>query len=208
MGLCSLPVIYLGPNYGGGDEDNGDLLQKVPCMHCCTQCPQLCSRPPLTHASTRDSWTLTDKSASVSCGDPFSWGLAHTSFCCALQESISPVLCKFRQLYGGVNGDLLQEGLCRTQAFCTQRPYPCGRPLLTHISAGDTQTQCCLSLCGVLWSWCAQSMFEPSEHLWQVWVLILNVISPLLPSSGASPLPLDMGISAQLLFQLQVSKNA
>ena len=42
----------LRPNYGGGNEDNGDLLQKVPCMHCCTQCPQPCSRRPLTHAST------------------------------------------------------------------------------------------------------------------------------------------------------------
>ena len=31
MGLCALPVIYLGPNYGGGYKDNGDLLQKVPC---------------------------------------------------------------------------------------------------------------------------------------------------------------------------------
>ena len=30
----------LRPNYGGGNEDNGDLLQKVPCKHCCTQCPQ------------------------------------------------------------------------------------------------------------------------------------------------------------------------
>ena len=30
MELCSLPVIYLGPNYGGGNEDNGDLLQKGP----------------------------------------------------------------------------------------------------------------------------------------------------------------------------------
>ena len=33
----------LWPNYGGGNkdgnEDNGDLLQKVPCMHCYTQCP-------------------------------------------------------------------------------------------------------------------------------------------------------------------------
>ena len=36
------------PNYGGGNEDNGDLLQKVPCTHCHTQCPQPCSRPPLT----------------------------------------------------------------------------------------------------------------------------------------------------------------
>ena len=30
---------------------------------------------------------------------------------CALQASLSPVLCKFWQLYGGVNGNLLQEGL-------------------------------------------------------------------------------------------------
>ena len=28
-----------GRNYGGGNEDNGDLLQKVPCLHCCAQCP-------------------------------------------------------------------------------------------------------------------------------------------------------------------------
>ena len=29
----------LRPNYGGGNEDNVDLIQKVPCTHCCTQCP-------------------------------------------------------------------------------------------------------------------------------------------------------------------------
>ena len=39
-----------------------------------------------------------------------------------------PVWCKLWQLYGGVNGDLLQEGLCHTQVCCTQSPYPCGRP--------------------------------------------------------------------------------
>ena len=27
----------LRPNYGGGSEDNGDLLPKVPCLHCYTQ---------------------------------------------------------------------------------------------------------------------------------------------------------------------------
>ena len=42
---------------------------------------------------------------------------------CALQESVSPVLCKFCQFYGGVNGDLVQEGLCHTQVCCTL-PYP------------------------------------------------------------------------------------
>ena len=52
MGLSSLHAIYLGSNYGGGNEDNGDLPQKVTCTHCPTQCPRLCSRPPLAQAST------------------------------------------------------------------------------------------------------------------------------------------------------------
>ena len=34
----------------------------------------------------------------------------------------------------------------------------------------------------VFGSWCAEGLFEPSEHLWQVWGLILNMILPLLPS--------------------------
>ena len=45
-------------------------------------------------------------------------------FVCALQESVSLVLYKFWQLYGGVNDDLLQEGLCHTQVCFTQSPYP------------------------------------------------------------------------------------
>ena len=59
-------LLDLRPNYGGGDEDNGDLLQKVPRTHC-TQCPRPCSRPPRTHASAGDSCVLTSKSGSVSC---------------------------------------------------------------------------------------------------------------------------------------------
>ena len=56
-GWGCVPSLFfdLRPNYGGGKEDNGDLLQKVPCMHCHTQCPWPCSRPPPTHASTSDS---------------------------------------------------------------------------------------------------------------------------------------------------------
>ena len=100
---------------------------------------------------------------------------------CALQESVSPVLCKFWWLYRGVNNDLLQEGLCHTQV-CVQSPCPCGSPLLTHTSTGDTQTQFCLSLCGVPGSCYAQGLLEPSERLWQEWGLILNVNLPLLLS--------------------------
>ena len=51
----------LRPNYGGGNQDNCDLLQKVQnvsCTHCCTQCSQPWSSPLLTH------WLC--------------WGLLHT----------------------------------------------------------------------------------------------------------------------------------
>ena len=40
-GWGSVPSLLfdLGPNYGGGNEDNGELLQKVLCMHCHTYYP-------------------------------------------------------------------------------------------------------------------------------------------------------------------------
>ena len=76
---------------------------------------------------------------------PGSWWAQ--GFVCALQESVSSVLCKFWWFYDGVNADLLQEGLCHTQVCCTQSP--CSRPLLTRTSTGDTQTQFWLSLCGL-----------------------------------------------------------
>ena len=91
---------------------------------------------------------------------PGSW--CAQGFVCALQESVSPVLCKFWWLYCGVNSDFLQEDLCHTQVSCTQSPCPGRSPLLTCTSTGDTQTQFCLSLCGVSGSWCAQGIFEPS----------------------------------------------
>ena len=55
------------------------------------QCPQPCSRGPLTHVFARDSWTLLGKSGSVSCGVTalFSWVLVLTGSVCALQESVS-----------------------------------------------------------------------------------------------------------------------
>ena len=133
-GLDCDPSLFfdLRPNYGRGNEDNGDLLQKVQCH---TPCPWPCSRPPRIHVSTRDSWTLMGKCRSVSweVTAPFSWALLCTTFVFAL-------LCKFWWLSGGVNGDLLQKGLTHTQVCCTQSANPCGRPLLTCTSAGDTQT--------------------------------------------------------------------
>ena len=129
------------------------LLQSVPpTLQQATTNPRLCQRLPDTHRQ-------------VSCGVtvPFSWVLVHKVLLCPPRVYF-PVLCKFWQLYGGVNGNLLQEDLCHTH---TQSPCPCSRPLPTHNSTEDAQTQFCLSLCGVPGSWCTQGLFESSEHLWQ-----------------------------------------
>ena len=80
----------LRPNHGGGNEDNGDLFQKVLCMHCRTQYPLPCNRSPRTHSSAGDSWTHEKVWVRLLwvtvC---FSWVLVNTRFCCALQSSVS-----------------------------------------------------------------------------------------------------------------------
>ena len=149
--------------------------------------------PTLQQATTnpRFRWRLLDTHRQV-------WGHcscllgpdAHGSVC-TLQEFISQSC----QLYGGVNGDLLQEGLCHTQVCCTQSPCPCSRPLLTWTSSGDTHTQFWLSLCEVSRSWCTHGLFEPSECLWWVWGWILNAISPLLLSCWGFSFALGCGVS-------------
>ena len=59
-------------------------------MHCCAQCPQPSSRPPPTHTSTGDSWTLTTSLGQSLVGSL----LLSPGFCCAqgsvcaLQESV------------------------------------------------------------------------------------------------------------------------
>ena len=136
-GVCyDQRVLLAKSNYGGGNEDNGNLFQKAPSMHCCTQCPQPAAGhpwpmpPPETH---EHSWASLGQSLVGSLLlSPGSWWAQ--GFVCALLESVSSVLCKFWQLYGGVNGNLLQKGLCHTQVCCTQSPCPCGSPPLTHTS--------------------------------------------------------------------------
>ena len=125
---------------------------------------------------------------------PGSW--CTQGFVCTLQVSVSPVLCKFWQLYGGVNGDLLQEGLCHTQVCGTQSPCPCGRPLLTHTSTGDTQTLKGRSGSDSVGSpGTHKVLYEPSKCLWWVWGLILNAISPLLPTCWGFSSALRRGVS-------------
>ena len=51
------------------------------------------------------------------------------------------------------------------------------------------------SVCGVPGSWCAQGLFEPSDHLWREWGLILNAYLPLLPSCWGFSFALGRGVS-------------
>ena len=70
---------------------------------------------------------------------------------------------------------------CVTLVCCTQSPWPCSRPQLTCTSTGDTQTfkgsSGSVSV-GSLGPCEQKILFEPSEGLWWVWSLILNVICP------------------------------
>ena len=111
-------------------------------------------------------------------------------------KCVFPQSCvKFWQLYGGINGDLLQEGLCHTQGCCTQSPWPCGSPLLTRTSAGDSQTLKGRSGSVSVGSpGSHKALSEPSEHLWWVWGSILNAVSPLLLSCWCFSFALGCGI--------------
>ena len=83
---------------------------------------------------------------------------------CALQESVSPGLCKFWRLYGGVNSDLLQKGLCHTQVRCTPKPLPLWQstadPYLCRRHSNTVLSQSLWSLWVLV-----HTKFEPSEHL-------------------------------------------
>ena len=175
-GCVSSPLFDPRPNYGGNNEDNGTSLRRSHGGTAALSAPTLQQPPSPTPPpeTPGHSWASLGQSLAGSLLlSPGSWYTQGSV--CALQESVSPVLCKFWRLYGGVTGDLLQEGLCHAQVCCAPGPCPCGRPLLTRTSSGDTHTQLWLSLCGASGSWCTQGMFDPSECLWRVRGLIPNV---------------------------------
>ena len=99
MGGAVFPPCYLTrrPNYGEGNEDNGDLLLKVPRAHCHTQCPDLAA------GHLRLTTPLETPGHSQACLGQSLVGssLLSPGFWCtqgivsALQETLSPVLCKF-----------------------------------------------------------------------------------------------------------------
>ena len=178
VGCVPSLLFDLRPNYGGGNEDNGNLFQKVTCTHCCIQCPWPCSRPPSTHASTGDSWTLTGKSGSVSCGvtASFSWVPVHTKFClCPPRVSQSYVSSGGSMV--GLTVTTSKRAYAIPRSAAPRAPAPAAghcwpvplQETLKH-SSGSVSV-------GVSGCWCTRGLFEPSEHLWWVRGLILKVIS-------------------------------
>ena len=149
--LCSLPAIYLGANYGRGNEDNGDLPQKIPCMYCYSPCSQPCSRPPLTHDFTRDSQTPTGKSPVGSLFlSPGSWCIR---ICCALQESISQSYVSSGSSMVG----LMETSSKRTYAIPTRRALvpaaDCCQPILPQ------ETLNTVHICRQSYIWVLQILF-------------------------------------------------
>ena len=84
--LYSSPLFELRSNFGMGNENNQDLHQNNLCKNCYIQHPSPCCSPLSADASAGDSYTLTGKSYSISCGDtsPYSWLLVHIRFCLCL----------------------------------------------------------------------------------------------------------------------------
>ena len=112
------------------------------------------------------------------------------------------VMCKKINVCSGLPCGSVDKESTRSvgviQVCCSQSPWPHGRPLLTQASAGDTQTlkgRSGSGSVGSLGPGAPKVLSEPSEHLWQVWNLILNVISPLLPSSWGLSFSLGCGVS-------------
>ena len=81
---------------------------------------------------------------------------------------------------------------------CTKSPCPWSKPLLTCASTGDTQTLKGRSgsvSVGSPHPGAHKVLLEPSNRLWQVWDLIINVISALIPSCWGFSFALGRGVS-------------
>ena len=131
------------------------VLHSVPpTLQQATPDPCLCQRLLETHGQVRAALV---RSLLLSSG---SW-CAQSSIC-ALQESVSPVLCKFWWLYGGVNGGLLQGGLMQYPGLLHPEPLPLWQAIADsylHRRHSDTV------LAQSLWVGCAFCALSRSDQL-------------------------------------------
>ena len=159
----------LRPNYGGGNEDNGDSFKGSHARTAELSAPDPAAGhhwpTPLPETPGHSQVSLGQSLVGSLLLSPWSW--CTQGFVCA-SRVCCPVLCKSWWLYGGVNGDLLQESLCHTQVCCTQSPCPYDRPLLTCPFEGETQTLKDMSGSGYVGT--------PGVHKVLFWVLRASLV--------------------------------
>ena len=156
------PAIYMGPNYVGGNEDNGDLLQKI---HACTA--TLTTPKPAAGHHELTSPLETPGHSQASMGQsPMGWLLSSSGSGAqgsvyALQESFSQSClssCSFML-------DLMVTSSKRAYAIPKSAAPRAPFPVAVHcwtISPQKTLKHSSLSLCGIPGPWSTQGLFEPS----------------------------------------------
>ena len=194
MGAAVFPPCYLlGPNYGGGDEDNGNFFQKIPCMYCYTHCPQPCSRPPLTHPSAGDSQASLGQSLVGSLLlSPGSWWTQGSV--CALQESISQSCVSSGSSVVGLMATFSKRAL-PYPSLLHPEPLPLRQSTVDqYLHRRHSNTVLSQSLCG-LWVLVCTRFVWVLWPLWREWGLILKENLPLLLSCWGFPFALGHGVS-------------
>ena len=91
MELCSLPAIYLGSNYGGGNKDKATSFKRSHAYTATLSAPSPAAghHQPMPLLETPGCSQASLGQSLVGVTAPFSWVLVHTGSVCALQESIS-----------------------------------------------------------------------------------------------------------------------
>ena len=126
---CSCPVVFSAPDPTAGH----------------------CRATPLPEAPGHSQASLAQSLVGTLLLSPGSW--CTQSFVCAFQESVSPVLCKFWWLYGGVNGSTFKRAYATPRSAAPRASTTVAGHCwsVIHRRHSNTQRQLWLSLCGVSW---------------------------------------------------------
>ena len=112
--------------HGGGNEDNDNLLQKIPCTHCYTQCPQPYSRhrrptpPPETPGHSQGS--LGQSLVGSLLFFPGSWCAQVSVF--VLQESVSQSCVSSGSSMMGLMATSSKRGYAIPRSAALRAPAP------------------------------------------------------------------------------------
>ena len=189
----------LRPNYGWGNEDNGTFFKRSRACTTAHSAPNPAAGHLLTHPSTVDSWMDTHGQVWVNllwCH----WFFLLGSWCtqdlvCTLQESVSQSCVSSGDCMVGLLATSSKRAYAISRSAAPRAPAPVAVHCW-HVPPQKTLKHSSVSV-SVSGSWCTQGLFEPSEHIWQVWGLILNAVLPLLSSCWGFSFPLGCGVSPQ-----------